>query len=431
MVFVSDLRRLILFAAISVVVKGDFVPPPLKDTPPVPDGSSSPEIELIKRFVLPNPEDVAVDPTETYFVTGARNGYVYKVDIASGFYELIFGPKDFRPEFFANSTDEEIRALCDGSDEATCGSVLGIKFEFDSTTNSCKSIWLANAYFGIFEGSCSEPYTLERRIGIEGGFVNNLQPHGNHLYYTVSHSTKQRDQLPYVVLDDDAPGGTLHRLDTSNNYEMEELASGIYFANGLAASTDGLSIYVSETSAARIRRYEIETGILKPFLDDIPVLTDNILVQDGDLLVPGYTRNATMEALMTNLTALEEFLAQGPGVVGPAFSAMVAPHGNLLIYDEATGNLKERIFQGSGGKFVRASSAHKLGDGYLVGSSFFPGATWFRLAPTDEESTETGDGSTEEEEEEVPSSAAKSHIGFMFLAAVVGAGATAMMLFFA
>ena len=251
------------------------------------------------------------------------------------------------------------------------------------------------------------------------------------MYNTVSHSTKQRNQLAFVVLDDEAPGGSLHRIDTSNNYTTEELANDLYFANGLAVSTDGSSIYVSETSAARIRKYDIESGMLEPFLDDIPVLTDNILVQDGEILVPGYTRNDTMEELMTNFSLLETFLEQDPAVVAAEFAAMIAPHGNLLVYDEATGNLKERIFQAERGKFTSASSAHKLGDGYLVGSSFFPGATWFKVTPPSTSDTSSSSSSSEDEtEDKTIFSSAEENKNFqimvcMFLSAV---GTTAMLL---
>ena len=384
--FTARLIRLSLFAAGLAVVAGENIPPPLQETPPVPD-ASSPEIEVIKTFPLPNPEEVAVDPTKTFFVSGTNDGYVSKVDIASGTTERIFTPKDFRPDFFANSTAEEIDAVCDGSElsmENTCGRILGIKFEVDSDTGACEKLWIVNTYFGIYESSCSAPWTLEKRIGIEGGFVNDIQPMGRYLYYTMSHSSKQRNQLPFVVLDVDQPSGSLHKLDTENNYETEEIANGIYFANGLAVSTDGLSIYVSETTAARIRRYDIASNQLLPYLDDIPVLTDNIIVQDGDLLVPGYTRDVAMEVLLKDPDAMMEFLGKGPAVVGPEFTAMVKPHGNLLVYDEATGKLKEKYFQNTGGKFALASSAHKLGDGYLVGSVFVPAAIWIRAVPSED-----------------------------------------------
>jgi len=378
---------LFLLAITVTVVVGDAIPPPLGTTPPTPD-ASAPALEVVRTYLIPNPEEVAVDPTRTFFVSGTNDGYVSKVDLSTGAAETIFSPKDFRPKFFANSTDNAIRSLCDGSDlskENTCGRILGVKFELDADTGACKSIWMANAYYGIYEGSCGEPWTLKQRgVSIEGGFVNDIEPRGKYLYYTITHSTKQRNQLPYVILDDEAPSGSFHRLDTTNNYSTETLAEGMYFANGLASSTDGASIYISETTAARIRRYDISSGSLEPFLENIPVLTDNIIVQDGDLLVPGYTRNAIMEALWKDPIALHEFLAQGPAVVIPAFQAMIAPHGNLLIYEEATGVLKERIFQ-KDGTFALASSVHKLTtetgepNGYLVGSVFAPAATWFRV----------------------------------------------------
>lgn len=371
----------------------DASPPPLGETPPITD-VSTPTIEVLQTYSIPNPEEVAVDPTKSFFVSGTNDGYVYKVDLDTGFVETIFTPRDFRPEFFVESTnntnlttDQDIREFCDGSDlakENVCGRVLGIKYELDDDTSECKSIWMANAYFGIYEGTCEAPWKLEQRVNITGGFVNDIEPNGDdYIYYTITHSSKTRNQLPYVVLDNEQPGGSFHRLDKTN-YTTEQLADGVYFANGLASSTDGKSIYISETTAARILKYDIATGDIELFLENIPVLTDNIVVvvtQDGDgqILVPGYTRNADMEVLLKDPVALQAFLAQGPAVVALEFKSMILPHGNLLIYDEATGDLKERIFH-KDMQFALASSAHKLNENeYLVGSVFVPAATRFRV----------------------------------------------------
>ncbi|MGK3743153.1 MAG: hypothetical protein ACI90V_010009 [Bacillariaceae sp.] len=74
---------------------------------------------------------------------------------------------------------------------------------------------------------------------------------------------------------------------------------------------------------------------------------------------------------------------------------MLAPDGNLLIYNEknGTGILKERIFQ-TDGSFAMASSAHRLKNGdYLVGSVFVPAATRIRLVSSstaEEEAEEEG-----------------------------------------
>jgi sugar lactone lactonase YvrE len=86
----------------------------------------------------------------------------------------------------------------------------------------------------------------------------------------------------------------------TTNYTTEQLGDGIYFANGLASSSDGSSIYISETTAARILKYDITSGTIKPFLEHIPILIDNIHVgqNNGELLVPGYTRNNNMETIL-------------------------------------------------------------------------------------------------------------------------------------
>jgi len=367
--------RALLAVALLSARREDVVPPPLGDTPSAPN-ASSPILEIVRTFPLPNPEEVAVDPTGSFFVTGTDDGYVSAVNLVSGISRTIFSPRDFRPGFFADATDDEIREVCNGSDvakERNCGRVLGVEFEVDAS-GECKSLWLANSYFGIYRGSCREPWTLERRVSIKGQFLGDIQPMGKYLYYTVAHGAKQRYQLPYVFLDAEAPAGSLHRLDMTNDYNSfntELLREGLYFPNGLAASPDGRFLYVAETTAARVLRYDIAAETLDPFLEDLPVLPSGLRVDAlGDLLVPGYTRNEAMETLLTDPAALADFLAQGPEAVETAFRAMVAPHGNLVVYEEeeATngGSPKERIFSDpaapAGEGFASASSAHALAD---------------------------------------------------------------------
>ena len=129
----------------------------------------------------------------------------------------------------------------------------------------------------------------------------------------MTHSSKTRNQLSYVVFDDEMPDGSFHRMDISTNttnYTTEQLGDGIYFANGLASSSDASSIYISETTAARILKYDITSGTIEPFLEHIPILTDNIHVgqNNGELLVPGYTRNNNMETILKDPSTLSNFL---------------------------------------------------------------------------------------------------------------------------
>jgi hypothetical protein len=172
-------------------------------------------------------------------------------------------------------------------------------------------------FWNLYEGTCEAPWNLEQRIAIEGGFVNDIQPHdsndGKYLYYTMTHSSKTRNQLSYVVFDYEMPDGSFHRMDISTNttnYTTKQLGDGIYFANGLTSSSDGSSIYISETAAARILKYDITSGTIEPFLEHIPILTDNIYVgqNNGELLVPGYTHNNTMETILKDPSTLSDFL---------------------------------------------------------------------------------------------------------------------------
>eukprot|EP00429_Kryptoperidinium_foliaceum_P033497 CAMPEP_0176169496 /NCGR_PEP_ID=MMETSP0120_2-20121206/86764_1 /TAXON_ID=160619 /ORGANISM="Kryptoperidinium foliaceum, Strain CCMP 1326" /LENGTH=116 /DNA_ID=CAMNT_0017507261 /DNA_START=216 /DNA_END=562 /DNA_ORIENTATION=+ len=95
-------------------------PVPLGETPPLPEESSH-VFEVIKQYQLPHPEEVALDPTKKFFLTGTNDGYVLKVDIETGEFEPILAPYDFRPDLFMNQTDEEARAYCDGTEEPVKG----------------------------------------------------------------------------------------------------------------------------------------------------------------------------------------------------------------------------------------------------------------------------------------------------------------------
>jgi len=353
-------------------------PIPLGETPALPTESSH-EIEVLQKYSIPNPEDVAVHPSKTFFLTGTNDGYVHKVDMTSGASELILTPRDFASSLFVNQTNDEIREYCNGDNvtkESTCGRVLGIKFHISD--DNC-TVVMANAYFGVFQTTtCESPRSVRQLVNITGGFVNDVLPMNDSIYYTVTHDSKQRNELPYVVMDSDAPRGTLHSYDTLTE-TTQLLSDGIFFANGIVASSNGEYIYVSETTAARIRKFHIKTLSMEEeyLIDDLPIFTDNIWVENGVLLVPGYWRNANLDSLLRSPDELTTFLAQSPAVVVPTFQSWIAPVGVLLLIDEDSGEITDTIFNNGTG-FALASSAHKLGeDEYIVGSVFVGAATRF------------------------------------------------------
>ena len=362
---------------------------------PVPD-ESFPPIEVIKRYDLPFPEDCAVDPkTESWFATGTNDGYVLRVDLATGEYTTILTPRDFSPETWASSTDEEMRAFCNGDalvKESTCGRVLGIKHVKMSHDEDCATIVIANAYFGLFEATnCDSPdhsqWSIQTLVYQTGGFFNDMVmvDEEDAIYYSVTHSFKQRNQLAYVIVDDQAPQGTFHRYDRSTG-TASTILDGFYFTNGLARSTDGRFIYISETMKSRVMKFDLRTQTLcdEPFVDDLDIYTDNIWLDRGRLLIPGYWRNASLDEVLVNATARDEFLAQGPEIVAPTVRSWINGYGVLLVADEKTGKIVQTIFNRDG-DFNYASSVHPLHsdddeyDEYMVGSVLYAAATHFRV----------------------------------------------------
>jgi len=386
------MKLFVLFLFVAVAFAAE--PIPLGPTPAVPAENSN--IEVLQVYSVSNPEEVAVDPSETFFITGGADGYLYKVYLDTGDTEEILSPRDFFEDSFTGMTDEEVKTFCTDalSNENTCGRILGIRYD---QWNPYK-IYLVNAYSGIYELKLKwngKVKYLKHLVSIFGGLVNDLVQVDHELYYTVTHDFKQRSQLSIVVLDSSAPRGSL------NVYNMRTkrtctLVRDIFFSNGVTLSSDKRYLYVSETMAARIRKYDLQERAEAGFLiEDLPIYTDNIYLKttnkynpwcrrcnnnDGTLIVPGYWRNADLDNLLRNPSDLYDFLEQDPSVYVPLFVSYINSWSVLLQVDEATGTIAKQTFDNSGSAFLYASSCHPLAnDEFICGSVFVPFATRFRL----------------------------------------------------
>ncbi|KAJ6232377.1 strictosidine synthase-related [Anaeramoeba flamelloides] len=383
------MKFLLFFLALFALCLCDGIP--LGPTPAMPAAPSN--IEVLQVYNLPNPEEVAVDSTGTFFLTGGNDGYVYKVNILTGDKLELLTPKDFNPDYFEEWNDADIREYCNGDDlakETVCGRVLGIKFSSFHTFH--RSIYIANAYFGVYHYRFrGYGQRLTQLVAKTGSFINDVLPYGPYVFYTDSHTHKQRNQVPYVVMDLDSPAGSLNVYNWITG-ETTILADDFYFANGMALSSDGRYIYISETNAARIRKFNVFTMTMEEeyLASDLPVLTDNIYLEEepcvwfnchneGTLLVPGYWRQEALDDILRDSAAMAEFISTSPAVHLPIFQSWIVPVGVILELDESTGEIQRTIFDNTG-KFMLAASAHKLDeDEYIVGSVFAPFAIRFRL----------------------------------------------------
>jgi len=113
-------------------------------------------------------------------------------------------------------------------------------------------------------------------------------------------------------------------------------------------------------------------------IDNLPVYTDNILSDDGLLLVPGYWRNANLaDSLLHSPDELETFPAPGSGrcvtnLLNPGLLPLVRV---LLLIDEESGEITDTNFNNAT-NFALFSSTYSLEeDEYLVGPVFVGAAT--------------------------------------------------------
>ena len=124
-----------------------------------------------------------------------------------------------------------------------------------------------------------------------------ILPDENTVYFTdVSYKYQLHDLLyEFAEL---RPRGRLFKfiLDTR---ELTEVASELYFANGLELHRDGVSLLVAETSLARILRYNLADGKIDMFAENLIATPDNIrksprggyLVGLGNMRTPPYVQD--------------------------------------------------------------------------------------------------------------------------------------------
>ena len=101
-----------------------------------------------------------------------------------------------------------------------------------------------------------------------------ILPDNNTVYFTdVSYKYDIRDVLyEFAEL---RPRGRMFKFSLDTR-ELTQVASGLYFSNGIELHRDGLSLLVTETSRARVLSYSLEDGKLRVFADNLIGTPDNI-----------------------------------------------------------------------------------------------------------------------------------------------------------
>jgi sugar lactone lactonase YvrE len=103
--------------------------------------------------------------------------------------------------------------------------------------------------------------------------------------------------------------------------QVDVIADGLQFANGLLLLPGGTALAVAETAAYRITRVPLDSGRPEPLIDALPGFPDNLTAGDDGLIWIGMasTRDSTLDLLLPRppwlraaLWSLPDRLRPGP-----------------------------------------------------------------------------------------------------------------------
>ena len=169
----------------------------------------------------------------------------------------------------------------------------------------------------------------------------DIGPDGTIYFSEASYRWGAGDGAPQYAYDmaENRPYGLLYALDPETG-EMEVLTDGLYFANGIAMSSDNRSVYVLETYRYRLSRYRLEgpqAGELEVVAENLPGIPDGLMGDgQGCLYIAMDTQRVPiMRFLHRNpfwtrmITKLPEWVWLRPGAT-TAFVLVMDEEGNYL-----------------------------------------------------------------------------------------------------
>ncbi|GAA5064624.1 sugar lactone lactonase YvrE [Thermocatellispora tengchongensis] len=235
------------------------------------------------------PEDVAVSASGEVFA-GDRNGKIVRLR-----------PGAAAPEVFAD----------------VGGRPLGLAFDGDG------DLLVANHGVGLQSVSPSGAVTLlaSSAAGRPILSANDLVVGADGAVYlsdsTWKHNSTTMGPLnSFAVYDflEGRPHGRVIRYDPGTR-TASELASGLYFPNGMVLAPDRRSLLVAESTRYRVTRIWLtgdRAGAREVFLDRLPGIADGLTVADGRILVPAYDRVAALDGIVLPRAWARQILIRTP-----------------------------------------------------------------------------------------------------------------------
>jgi sugar lactone lactonase YvrE len=158
------------------------------------------------------------------------------------------------------------------------------------------------------------------------------------------------------------------------------VAHGFSFANGIALSSDGQALFVSETGRYRIwkidsraRDVDVQSGspLAKVFLDNLPGYPDNLMRgRDGRIWVGLFRpRNPAADGL-SQRPFVRKILLRLPRFLLPVGD----PYGHVFAFDES-GRVTED-WQDPGGAYPETTGATEISDRMYIHSLHAPTIGW-------------------------------------------------------
>ena len=289
--------------------------------------------ELLAKGRINGPEDVAVDSRGRIY-GGTQDGRIVRLSADGGL------------EMFAD----------------TGGRPLGMQFDAAGDLIVCDS------YKGLLSIAADGHIVVltTSADGVPFRFTDDLDIAADgRIYFTDASDRFYQDEYLFDLLEA-RPHGRLLRYDPETRH-TETLIKDLYFANGVALSSDQAFVLVNETYRYRITRYWLKgpkTGTRDVFIDNLPGFPDNISSdRQGTFWLALFTvRNDVVDRLHP-YPFLKRQLTKLPRALWPK----PEPYGFVVALDEA-GRIIDSFQDPSGEHLREVTSVKRVGDDLYMGS---------------------------------------------------------------
>lgn len=289
--------------------------------------------ELLAKGRIDGPEDVAVDSRGRVY-GGIQDGRIVRLGADGGL------------ETFAD----------------TGGRPLGMQFDAAGNLIVCDS------YRGLLSIAADGRITALTASagGVPFRFTDDLDIAADgRIYFTDASDRFYLDEYLFDLMEA-RPHGRLLRYDPATRY-TEILLKDLYFANGVALSSDEAFVLVNETYRYRITRYWLKgpkAGTRDIFIDNLPGFPDNISSdRQGTFWLALFTvRNDIVDRLHP-YPFLKRQLTKLPKSLWPK----PEPYGFVVALDE-TGRIIDSFQDPTGEHLREVTSVKRIGDKLYMGS---------------------------------------------------------------